>query len=211
MTRLRPRPGAPRSTLDGSRGLVALIALVLGTAAPACDAPAGPEEDSDSPALAGDLDAGSAESAESAESCVPETYALSDSMSVHGCATQIDALVRADVPPPDVAPSDSLSAGVPDPLEATNGRRLKECSWGSYVDTQQTMMILCPDDKHVVAGGCYGQARLLNSAPVEAQTAGNLPEDNERVQDVTALSGWMCSYDAPTGSAGQNAAVLCCR
>ena len=137
--------------------------------------------------------------------CLRETYALSDSTSAHGCSYQIDALI-AGVP----TAGDTLAAAAPDPLSAANGRRLKECTWASYVDTANTMLVLCPDDRHVVSGGCYAQRRLLNSAPFESQTAANLPEADERVQDVTALSGWACTYDGPYQSAGQSAAALCC-
>ena len=93
---------------------------------------------------------------------------------------------------------------------ATKGRRLKNCTWVSFTDTAKTMMAQCPAETHVVSGGCLAQTRIVNSAPFESSNNTNLPEHDERFQDVTAQSGWACTYEGPTQTAGQKAVALCC-
>ena len=147
--------------------------------------------------------------------CAPEAYAVSDALSVYGCAPQIDAVIDAVIDAEGNLVDDATAAGdlaalTPDPLEATNGRRLKRCRWSSFTDTAKSMLVMCPAEKHIVSGGCFAQTRMVNSAPFESQTIGNLPEAGERYQDVSPTSGWLCTYEGPTQSAGQKAAALCC-
>ncbi len=31
-----------------------------------------------------------------------------------------------------------------------------------FIDTANTMLVLCPGERHVVSGGCFSQAKMLN-------------------------------------------------
>lgn len=185
-------------------GWLAFALAAISGSAPACAEP------DDVPELTTAADAWEGEApseASSDEPCQPSAHSVSGSVAVFGCDAQVDGLTLSEDHEESL---DSLAANAGDPLSATTGRRLKDCRWSSFIDSANTMLVMCPGERHVVSGGCFSQATMLNSAPFEFQTAGNLPEQGERYQDLGATSGWMCTYDGPVQSAGQQAAALCC-
>jgi len=184
--------------------LAGAVALLHGCAGSSEPVPELAASDADPTDAVDGLEAGAP-----AEPCAREAYAVSDALTVYGCEAQVDAVVGDDGRLPHASETDALSADI-EPLEAAQGRRLKECQWSSFTDTAKTMLVMCPAEKHVVSGGCYAQTRMVNSAPFESQSVGDLPEHDERYQDLDDVSGWLCTYEGPTQSAGQKAAALCC-
>jgi hypothetical protein len=193
---------APRSSRPPHPATLLLVAAMLA----ACDDRRAATKLDDDPASSEGARTDDDVQRDAATQCARVVHELPGGVAIQGCEHQVEAVRNSDPIDPLWA-VDIDAAGTSQSFQP--GKRLHACEWHSFIDTAKVMMVTCPDNSHVVSGGCMSQTPMLVSAPWEDNTLGNLPEDSERYQDVGDPNGWVCIYDGPWPS-GQIATVLCC-